>query len=103
MGVTMWSVLTVVTILTCHLSLGQDAASEGIQLLEPRFSCPEYDAAFTSTPYDSRNGIPDWQSCGEICSLVPDCKFWAWAKNIEFCYFFKTVETLRYTDGFISG
>merc|ERR1711962_1452929 len=102
--VTMWIVLAVVTILTCPMSLGQDEASEDIQLMEPRFlHCPEDNAAFTNTPYDYRKGITDWHDCGEICTLFDDCKFWSWAKNIDFCYFFKTSETLKHHDGFISG
>merc|ERR1712133_257987 len=91
--VKMGVVLTVVTILNCHLSLGQaemsgdtlhslgqDEASEDIQLLEPSPSpSPVYDRFFADTYFDVMVGTQDWQSCGAICSTTPACKFWSWA------------------------
>merc|ERR1712126_767901 len=116
MGVTMWSVLTVVTILTYHLSLGQDElsgdtldsfgqdeASEGIQLLEPRYSCPEYNVGFWSHDIDIVHGIPNWHTCGEICSLTPACKFWTWTVYPEVCWMKNSDQGLTHAEGRISG
>merc|ERR1712133_210538 len=83
--VTMWSVLAVVAILTCHLSLGQDVlsgdtlhslghneTSEDIQLPEHKYSCPEH--------YKRLPKVDSWHTCGDFCGspLYPYCKFWSW-------------------------
>merc|ERR1712126_125392 len=91
----MWVVLTVVSILTCHLSLGrnvlsvdtmnfsgEDGQSSGdSQLLEPRYSCPEDNVDFNGHDIDCVPLIPNWHACGEICNVTPACKFWTWVKT----------------------
>merc|ERR1712098_782361 len=79
--VTMWVVLTAVTILTCHPSSGQDGTSGDIQLPEPRYSCPEDNVDFRGYDIDCVPGIPNWHACGEICSVPPACQFWTWVKT----------------------
>merc|ERR1712098_429533 len=116
--VTMWVVLTVVTILTCHLSLGQDVlsvdtmnssgedgqSSGDTQLLQPRYSCPEDNVNFAGHDIDYVPGIPDWHACGEICSLTPACKFWTWMKNEDNRCCLKDADYgLAYSTNCISG
>merc|ERR1712126_99692 len=114
--VTMWVVLTVVTILTCHLSLGQDVLSvdtmnysgqdvlsEDTQVLEPRYSCPEVDVDFRGFDFASISSIRDWHSCGTICSSTPDCKFWTWSHAWNICFLKSSDRGLCYDDRAISG
>merc|ERR1711872_528200 len=65
MGVTMWKLLTIVAILTCNPSLGQDELSEdtlnSLELDKPledslkrTYECPEYDIEFKG--YDINSG-----------------------------------------------
>merc|ERR1712180_89530 len=77
----MWSVLALVTILTCHLSLGQDEASEDIQLPGQNYSCPEEGKRFYGYVKETYYGIPKWTTCGDLCDSVQHqqfCKFWSW-------------------------
>merc|ERR1712126_372052 len=116
MGVTMWSVLTVVSILTFHLSLGQDGmsletmdslgqdyTSEDPQLLELGYSCPEDNVGFIGRDIVYVPGIEDWHACGEICSNTSDCNFWSWVKPpsivSNLCCLKSSDEGLTYEDG----
>merc|ERR1712243_179853 len=101
--VTMWVVLTVVTILTCHLSLGQDVLSGDTQVLEPKYSCPEVDVDFRGFDFASISSIRDWHSCGTICSSTPDCKFWTWSHAWNICLLKSSDRGLCYDDRAISG
>merc|ERR1712133_274271 len=93
----MWAVLAVVTILTCHLSLGQVGLSE-----EPRYSCPMMNVRFDDNTIADIPGILNWHECGIICNHVADCNFWTWFNN-KMCYLKSSDRGLAYDESAISG
>merc|ERR1711955_164182 len=113
--VIMWVVLTVVTFLTCHLSLGQDVlagdtvdsirqneASEETKLLEPRYECPQNNICFNGNTIADIPGVKDWHNCGEICKNIEGCNFWTWYNN-NMCYLKTSDHGLAYDESAMSG
>jgi len=106
----MWAVLTVVTILTCHLSLGEDGLSidtldslEQVGLSkEPRYSCPQNNVCFDGHTIVEIPGIVNWHDCGIICIHTDDCNFWTWYNNRN-CYLKTSDRGLAYDESAISG
>merc|ERR1712126_119343 len=118
--VTMWSVLTVVFILTCHFTLGQDGmsldtvdslrqgeASEDTRLPKLKYSCPEDNVGFLGRDIAYVTGIQDWHACGEICSMTTDCNFWSWIAPpsivSNLCCLKSSDDGLTNEDGVVSG
>merc|ERR1712133_182354 len=95
---TMLRLLTVVVILTCHLSLGEDGMSgdtldslEQVGLpddkfLEPRYECPQSNMFFDGNNIAVIPGIQNWHECGIICIHTTPCNFWSWNTNNNDCY-----------------
>jgi len=67
------------------------------------YACPEYGVAFM---YNDVASVltDDWQTCGEVCSLVSNCEYWSYNEGSNrICYLKSSDDGLEKNNAIISG
>merc|ERR1711872_759882 len=69
----------------------------------PSYSCPEIDVNFFGNDIARILSVTDWHSCGQICKLDPDCKFWTHSILEDACFLKNSDKGLAYGEHRVSG
>merc|ERR1712198_433039 len=52
----------------------------------PEFKCPEYNTFIAGNGLGWIVGIPDWRTCGWICTTNSECTYWKYKEDAKGCY-----------------